>query len=394
MKRIILAVIFALAVTSINSVAAQTDQTVIAGAQRGYYIKDGEVYYVHILPENDKKLHAERLYIPEQQNHKETIFTPDQVSEWGLEYGLGRHISIRLETAEGDKWYFMEELQKVDDDTSILLFAGIDTREDIYLLLDEGQVTTLTTADQPRPMWEFFSTFNSRTADWIKSYKLPEKLKPETVRRYFNAFVQCNEKMFPKNRVGVTLSYGTGKPKVYDNRFGNVDWDNVPVDAIVITYMEPGFRSNTSLSVGAFLRIPFEEVLSFQPEVRFFRQTSRGETSYLGDVRFATNSIRLPMMFRFTNNYSKRNLMPYAELGPVFDFNSGAYWYSVYDDRKRTLSNFAAGVALGGGAEYYIDASREVSLGVRFNYVSNLKKDRDYTLKTFELVAGFSFLSF
>jgi hypothetical protein len=200
--------------------------------------------------------------------------------------------------------------------------------------------------------------------------------------------------MFPENRFGVTVNFGAGQPYVYDNRLGDLDWREISADAIILTYMDPGFRFNSSLSVGAFLRIPLEEVFSFQPEIRYMRQTSRGRKGELGTLEFETNSIRLPMMFRFTNNYAKRNLMPYAEIGPVVDINSGAYWHSDYDDRKRSLSTVSVGVAIGGGAEYYISACQAAYLGARFGYVTNIGRERDYNLKTFELVAGFSLFSF
>jgi hypothetical protein len=90
--------------------------------------------------------------------------------------------------------------------------------------------------------------------------------------------------------------------------------------------------------------------------------------------------------------------MPYAELGHLFDFNFGEYWYSgdiwAMDADRRPSPHFALGVVAGVGAEYYINSRQAVSLGVRFNYVSNLSRERKYELLTFELVAGFSLFNF
>ena len=218
------------------------------------------------------------------------------------------------------------------------------------------------------------------------------------VKRYYNAFAYCNEKMFPQPRFGITASVGAARPTVFDERSGElVHFDDGTLDRI-LTYGRTEYQFNVAFSAGIFFRFPIEEVMSFQPEIQYYYQSNKG---VLGNpwlhpaartkIGFETHSVRAPLLFRFTNNYAKKRLMPYAELGPVFYANFGSYWIDKYKDKQRGLPIFTVGVAIGVGMEYYINASQAFSIGARFNWMSNVGgRERIYNNLNFELVAGFS----
>ncbi len=419
MKRFLLISVFLLVWSTVSSLFAQsvyltatlTDDTnskiadannfKVANAARGYYIKDGAVHHVWISTESSE-LQARRLFIPFQPGHLETVFTPEEVSEYGLTEGTGklagRFVSVEIDGG----WIFMEELQRVDDDTSILFLTGT-IHEDTYYLLDGGVVSKIATTEQPGPLWEYLSSLNYCTMSWSGSVKYPARLKSGMVKRYYNAFAYCNEKMFPKPRFGVTVSVGVGRPNVYDERIGDVVSIGGEAGSEIITFSQSRYRFDPTFSVGAFYRLPLEEVVSFQPELHYSFQVSTGSEGNkeingmaASRVAFRNHSVRVPLMFRFTNNYAKGNLMPYAELGPVVAFNFGKYWDMKYSDRKRSLPPFTPGLAVGVGMEYYMDAVRAVNVGARLNWVAKMggSRDRTYSLLSIELVTSFSIFNF
>ena len=408
MKKSVLVLLFATAVSSLfaqniylPASATNAGNFKIPNAVRGYYIKDGQVHHAYISVE-DSELRARRLFIPFQPGHLETVFTPDEVSEYGLTEGTGK-LGGHFFSAEVDgRWFFMEELQKVDDDTSILFLTGT-SREDTYYLLDGGVVSKIATAGEPSPLWEYMSSLNDCTRSWSGSVKYPTRLRSGMVKRYYNAFARCNEKMFPKQRFGVTASVGAGRPKVFDERVGDVIFIGEDVISDIITFTQTRYRFAPTFSVGVFYRLPIEEVVSFQPELQYSYQANKGtesngriEGQATPRIAFRNHSVRVPLLFRFTNNYAKGNLMPYAELGPVVAFNFGKYWDMKYSDRKRSLPPFTPGLAVGVGMEYHIDAARAFDIGARLNWTSKMggSRDRAYSLLSIELVAAFSIFNF
>ncbi len=388
MKKLLLTLLL---VPALSPLMAQNSTIFMSNASHGYYIKDGVVHYAYISTENED-LQATRLYIPLQQGHNETIFTPDQITEYGLTDGGKRFHSVSID----GEWLFMEELQKVDNNTSILFLAHRNVRNDAYYLSENGISRKIATGNEPRPMWDYLSSLNDCSGSWSKSVRFPKRLRSETLSRYYGAFAHCNEKLFPRNRFGITVSGGMGSPNVQDSRVADE----------IYTKME--YRYAFSFSAGLFFRFPFDEVSSFQPEVSYFRQSVTGTREgrrnpnihldsapgEVRDIKLEASTVRVPLLFRFNNNYARGKIMPYAEIGPLLDFNFGYYAYDEIGAEERQLPQFAAGVAAGIGAEYHINSRHTAYLGFRFNYVTNLERTRKYNVATYELVAGFSLFAF
>jgi hypothetical protein len=372
----------------------------------GYYIKDGLKVNALLYTEKDQ-LRETRLYVPQQPGHEETIYTPDQISGWGIEDtdGLKHYTSVCLDSAQGEKWFFMQVLQTMDDGSSILFISRANFPDDTFFLSKGGKVEQLATRLSPDPMWDYLKAINADcTKDWSVDVEFPNRLIPNMIKRYHNAFAYCNEKMFPQPRFGVMATVGMGRPDILDERTGETAHEDTNGNGLVdmgemrpVTYGQATYRYNISYSAGIYFRLPFEEVLSFQPEFLYFYQANSGsDGSYLqrrdtrDPISFVTHNFRMPLMFRFNNTYAKRKTMFYAELGPLLDVNFGNYWYTRYPDNKRTLPRLTGGVAAGFGLERYIDAGTSFHIGARFNWLTSFTPNRRYRNMSFELVVGFS----
>lgn len=348
----------------------------ILDSDRGYYIKDSVAYYVHIYREGVGE-RSKRLLIPKQHGHLETAFTPEDISEFGFTTGE-RYFSVRVDTGTGYEWCFLEELQRMSDGSSILYLWQESPHSETYYRFKDGVAGVITTKTEPQPMWDLFYSMND-CLKWRDQVKYPSVLKRGMIKRYYNALANCNEKVFSRTRFGVTASTGAGKVKINDRR------PSFEREYINSRLFEASYQYDMSFSVGIFFRIPIEEVVSFQGELLYLHHS----VTESNVVKYKVNILRLPLLFRFNNNFARKNLMPYAELGPCFDINFGRY--HILDRwENKSAPSFAFGAALGVGAEYYISPKRAAYLGARFSMVANRQRDYKYNFKIFELVAGFS----
>ncbi len=113
-KRLLLTLLFAL---TGSALLAQDSWDTIGEAVPGYYIKNGIRYNTLIELESDE-LRAKRLYLPRQYGLNQEIYTPEEISEYGT-LRERRFVSVDL----GGEWFFMEVLQQVDHDTSIVFLS-------------------------------------------------------------------------------------------------------------------------------------------------------------------------------------------------------------------------------------------------------------------------------
>lgn len=72
----------------------QEGTAVIAETQKGYYVKDGVIRHVYIANDNEF-MRVKRIIVPEQYNHRHTIFYPEDISEYGFPE-RARYVSARI----------------------------------------------------------------------------------------------------------------------------------------------------------------------------------------------------------------------------------------------------------------------------------------------------------
>lgn len=370
--------------------------------RKGYYVKDGETHRVWILRQ-DKADNAVSFVLPPQEGYPETvIFMPDQISEWGFEDDKTHYIGTRVETEEGVGLYFMEETKvKTGDGTRIAYLSDKVLPVDTYFrVAEDGAAIESGTERHAAPMLDYFASVTGyRSSD--PDLKYPGKLRRPALDRYYDAFADRNDKLFPQRRFGVTIGGGPVMPKMLQH---------IPTIAsdYRITSPDMGF----SFSAGVFARIPIDGALSFQPELLYSYISTSADFKYrdfdFDKARFSMSSVRVPLLLRMNILRGESNWSFYAEAGPEADMNFGSYRYNSLDldpsngrfiagPRKKTdLSPIACGFAAGLGIEHYINARQAAWLGVRFSRVSNrwFTHRNRYAINHIELVAAFSLFNF
>lgn len=160
---------------------------------------------------------VKRLFIPPQNGYPEaTMYTPDQVSEYGFDKDKSRYVSVCLETEAGSELYFMEVMADINDDSRIVGLPGrtLPTETGLLFHLEGDNVTSIGTERNTGPMWDFLSSTTGFEPSDGKHVRYDKKLTGKMVEYYYEAFSTGNDKMFPKNRFGVTASVGTDLPRI------------------------------------------------------------------------------------------------------------------------------------------------------------------------------------
>lgn len=389
MKKSIFTFVFVAILLSVTGANAQMVETVRQiDAHRGYFIRDGVVHNVYISKDNSRIGYAEHFSIPEQPNYAAAKFSPDQVLEYGLENGR-RFFSVKIDTESGQQSFFLEKLRETTLGAYILYLPGwmaSPGSRSLYFLRDKnGVVTPLGKGNEPEGIWDYFLSLND--CPKLNEVKFRRRFRSGMVNRFYNAFANCNEKAFPVARFGVTASLSGSRPLMFDDSFTPHYNPQEVLEEGTPLYANLRYDWDYSYSVGMFFRIPLDDVASFQPEILYFRSST---TDAQWGHKFRTDALRLPLMFRATNNHARGQVMPYGEIGPVFDLNFGKYSYGGSEYWTRALPRYSMGVAAGAGIECYIAPGQAISLGGRVNWVSSLERDKRYNNLSVELVLGLS----
>jgi hypothetical protein len=408
MKKTIVAPLIAAAFILSLPLSAQTTNAVSTvtltppQTKAGYYVKDGETHNVFILKQEEED-YVTRLVVPIQDGYPEAVLLfPDQVSEWGFKDGKSCWLGARVETAEGDKWYFMEDIGvRTSDGSRIATLSGKILPVETYFRVVNGEATRLGTEHDAGSMLDYYSeTTGYRSTD--AHLKYPRNVN--SAERYYRAFAERNDKLFPQRRFGIMVGGGVNIPYYHTPHFSKVT-----------------LRPGRSLSAGVFLSIPIEGEISIQPELLYSvdsgstREEGRVVYSYLGtenfiidyvkDAQLFTKSVKLPLMFRYTHIGSKSNLIPYFEAGPVVRYYFGKLLSNTSEtingnpsvgERKWQISSYSYGFGVGAGMEYYINSRQAAWLGVRGSFYHNIHKRGSiiYSSAVMELVAAFSLFNF
>lgn len=342
MREILFISIFML---GLSTVSAQNTDERPSQFKEGYYIKDGERHNVKLLSPGED-LRYKMLIVPEQNDYSEPVtFTPDMVSEYGYDNEKRRYVAARVETDTGDEWYYMTDLQTVNDSVRIVYIPGKahPSKTDTYFRLEGDRATETGTARQPGPMWDFLSETTGFDPLERRGVALPKRLPHGTVDYYYKAYSAGSYKAFQKIRFGLTGSF-----------VGFIPFTGI-------------YEYDTGFSVGAFLRVPIEGGFSVQPELIYVRNIYKAKS-----WTFKINGMRVPLMLKYDWTQSRSNWVPYLELGPLLRYDF---------ERDYVPKQFGFGFALGAGVEYYISGKYPVWLGTRLIVDSN---------RTIELVLGFS----
>ncbi|MDL2230520.1 PorT family protein [Alistipes sp. OttesenSCG-928-L06] len=356
----------------------------ISDAEMGYYLKDGVIHrdiYLYLLSPVEKH---RTLSIPQQPNHDHATFTPDDVNEYGI-YNSQIFRSCTVVCDGVPRRVFLEEVANIDHQATVYYHLREDTKEGVYYIFRENHLQRVTEADQ---IW---SLIRETYADGESgSFRFPDKLRHHSIQKINSAYWDRNINLFPQFQYGVTGSLGLVKPRTNGNALFTYDY-------------------NAFFTVGLFAQIPLDECFTLRPELLFSRVNNQNDEYAGGGLKVSVNegykrsSLQMPVLFRYSFNHSTQKLIPYMEVGPLFDYALGGSKYSDGTQKEHggneledtsSIVPFLWGGSLGAGVEYKISDERSLNIGLRFNHAGG-RRSGYYTekLTTWQLNVSMNILS-
>lgn len=198
---------------------------------------------------------------------------------------------------------------------------------------------------------------------------------------YYNAIIKGErDKTIPKVLFGISGSY------IFSNIPGSAS------DSIGKLF---------PFSAGVVVITPFKAKYSIRYEASYVQlRSKREDDAWLfafeeGIIVYERQSVRAGVFFRFDMAKNDRKLGIYFECGPIFDIPIKDTYHGLSEDsvfdKYIERNAYLGGLGLGIGLNYRSNPKRNVSLGVRGNYVFSSKRNNPLTnMGTQEVVLAVS----
>jgi hypothetical protein len=318
----------------------------VANSNWGYYVKDN-VRLDRIAIENANRFErAERVVIVNQAKHKDIVYYPNDIQEYGLSDGH-RYVSIDLKIGSASKKVFVEEILNLD---SLIVYSYANPVKEYFFIQRKNELPK-----QIKDEDEFWKIFRNDACPQLASVidKKKKKLTYNTVTAYQKAYSNCNPNLLKQFHWGITTEFG-----LFQRTIGaGVDADK---------------ENGLIWSPGLFAQIPLDENISLRPEILITFPNKQ-----------APSSIQIPLIARYNLNYqTSGKTVPYFELGLLADFKrtetNSLYLNSYNETTSPSLhllantetSRFRYGVVLGTGLERKLDSGHSLYAGVRARFLS------------------------
>jgi len=370
MKQIItFTVCILMGITTFSQFSAQhVEHEIIADSEKGYYVINSIMYDGIWILKDNKAERTKRVIIPKQKNHEAKTFYPEDIEEYGFPNGI-KYVSSTISFNGIEKKVFIEELVNIDDYIIFYVYST-ENKEDIFFILEgEENKLRMINSNSPQEVWNIFlSQNNCAEIQGIENF--PKKLTRKRIDVFYRAYRDCNPNLFPKFQYGPVLNLGIGKPLLQETP----------------KYSYPYVFA---FSAGGYFQLPFDECTALRTELVYsLLSNNSGSVDRMqklekGNAKYLRHSIAMPILFRYTFNFSTLKNVPYMEAGPCFDycFNGG----KIKDGKlvkpekgiilNESLINFQYGVSIGAGVEHKISHKKSFHLGVRYNWITASRQE-------------------
>lgn len=344
----------------------------ISGSVEGYYVTNDHkmVRGLWIM----KLSEAERstiLIIPDQPGHEAKTYYPYEILGYGYTDG-SKFASAKVEMEGARRDVFIEEVLK-DDSITIYVYTGMNGKDYFFMQRGEGEVRQMTDKGNEYRSYLQMKAANCPALKQLDTY--PLRMNRHSLQRIYNAYIDCNQNMYPKFRYGVAGALGAG---LLDNSF------------------EIDYEVGISWTLGMFAQISLDDCFSFRPEMNLLWAKNNGvERNLLKGMKYEYKQLALeiPLMFRYTHNKSLKRLVPYGELGPLAMLNLKKGDRDFSSDVVLITGSHRViyGAAIGGGVEYRITPAHSLYGGARcritFNRGGGMRKN--LTILSFSIGTNF-----
>ena len=347
-------------------------------AQRGYYATDSTMTFGANVVDGTEYENARYCKVIDKEDST-TLYTPDQVKEYGLSNG-----KVFVAKEVDYQKVFLERLVK--GETNLYFFKRGNERT--FFVERDSTYFREMPKEQNGGYRSFLNDYTSDCEAVSEAVKLVSYYK-KPLAEFFERYNSCELKPFPFLRYGVVAGYEM-------MRLDNADY--------FFSYMnDMNYKYNGSFTVGLFIDQPIMvSDYSFHAEINYSRQ----DVSYtlysqelIPELTINTSYLRIPFMIRYTHPFLKTR--PFINLGGIYSMdinNKSELWEEVYKggewieyERKVNLIDHQQGFIVGGGLQFRLDYRRSFFVEARYGKLYRSFKKGYYNTNLIQILAGINF---
>lgn len=307
----------------------------------------------------------DRLFIPEQPQHKRATLRPTEIREYGLEDG-SRYLGATY-MLDGEKHEVF--LEVIIDEPQYEVLLDEQGEEPVFFLRRDGRITRIT--DGGKELRELMRQQGRQCGKSNEVENYPMKLTRTSVLAMHNAYNRCNVKAL--NR---PIRFGIG---------GGLCLNRVAGRA------QGKIHTDFGIYPSVFVMFPVDPNIDIVAELSYTTAKITGKGAFDGQTVYRRQSLYLPVMVRYTATQVAGNWMPYIGVGATFDFLTGG---GCDIHPQKYMADTMYGVIAEAGVEYRIARRHSLFLSLRYNYAAGKTRDderRSERYKFPSLNVGFSF---
>lgn len=348
----------------VNNIFAQDMKTMNAII----FLNDSKKEQVLVLVPNDRLEYSYRISVLKKnklQNNRleiDTIFFPKDIKGFFLE-DRSVFISENVSIDNTKKQCFLEELVN-NDEITVYAFSRVNGKE-LYFMKDKrlGEDIFSLNSD-PKPYRTYLQqTVLSQCNKFDNNHFGKVKLNRDDIVNAYKAYIKCNPRYLDRGfKMGLMIGYNKGF---------------VPGDNSAFEETKRRRLNNENIIVGLFTDFPLSyKNVSIHPEL-FYKKESlkKGNIGF----SFRRQSLSFPVLVRYSFIDIKSDIIPYLDLGPVFNYGFRNYYYNIKQYMlaekdsdvawiKEDVNKFYFGIKVGAGIEYPLFKKYTLYTGIHYSY--------------------------
>ncbi len=333
---------------------------------------------IKLIP-SSPKLNSQ--YIKVKVKDGEVMYTPDQITRYGLRDGTV-YEAEKIQVDGEERKLFLERLVE----GKITLYRYVGQKYKTYFIRKDS--SDLQEVHRDMESLKLLSQDCEFVADAIRVASYNNK---ESIRRLVSQYNKCQRKPFPYKKVGIL----TGVKRISLIQPSNSS--NTLVNDV-------SFPTSSLPIIGLYGDFPlFMSEFSFHPELFFTRYnvTAKGRSSQTDvDVLVSLSSLHVPVLIRYTVPTPVWRL--FFNAGPYFSYNlenSSDIYYATLSNNTVTIerpvqkklgSDYMVGYSGGLGLQRNLNFRKTISAEVRYTRAIG-PDDTTLTQKGLDLIVGFTF---
>lgn len=357
--------------------------------QTAYIFKDSTLVYQDKITDNGEDLNSQ--YCTVDTGKEEIHYTPDQISEYGLNDG---RVYVAKSIYMDYAWKKVFLLRLAKGKLSLYSYKGKSTVT-FFWEKDSIHIYELPKYHKDNPEMNFRNDLEYLTSDCeiVQKSIYRVRYNSTSLTELINNYNECKQKPFVFFRYGILLGFGL-------NKLENSAFHTTIASSV-------NFRYESNILPGLFADYPIHmSDFSIHADLYFTKSGYSYKNNFAVDeftqknIDFVANTttINIPVLIRYTLPFME--IKPFLNAGLVYAYNfknsTVIYNSTIFPTYKESsglegtsmISKNQVGLSAGGGMEFKLNEKHAVFIELRYNQLNCIPNQYSLSKSEFQLITG------